>query len=145
MKALKLLLTYIFLFSGISANAQVKQPPAQVRQAFEKMFPTAVKAVWKEMSDHFTVFFSLPGKNCEAKFTSGGDLLSTQMPFPLDSLPLPVADSLKAGAYSDWAPISAYVFSFAKDPTQYHLVMTKAGQGRKILLFNSRGHLIAVR
>lgn len=146
MKTLKRLLPSIcLLFYGILANAQVKQPPAQVNQTFEKMFPKAEKTDWKDKTDHFTVYFSLAGKNCEAKFTPGGEWLSTQMPVSLDSLPLPVVDSLKAGAYSDWTPGSAYVFRFAKDPTQYHLVITKAGQGRKTLLFSPGGQLMAAR
>jgi hypothetical protein len=146
MKALnRLLPATCLLFNVALLRAQATQPPAPVSQSFEKLFPQAQNADWKDKSDHFAVFFLLAGKKCEAEFTSRGDWLNSQMPISLDSLPRPLMDSLKACKYADWTATGAYMFRFAKDPTQYHLVVTKADQGRKILCFSPEGQLMAVR
>lgn len=146
MKIPRLLLPVIcaLLFASIAA-AQTKQPPLVISNEFGKMFPAAQNADWVDKTDHFTVFFSLAGKKCEAKFSTTGDWLSTEMPVSLDSLPRPLQDSLKVCGYSNWAASSAYVFRFAKEPTQYHVVMTKPDQGRKILFFSPEGKLLAAR
>jgi hypothetical protein len=146
MKTLQRLLpAACLLFSVFLVQAQAKRPPAQVNQSFVKMFPQAQNVDWENKSDHFTVFFTVAGKKCEAKFAPGGDWLNIQMPMPLDSLPRPLLDSLKGSKYSDWTANSAYVFRFAKEPTQYHVVVTKSDQGRKILIYSPEGHLLATR
>jgi hypothetical protein len=49
----------------------------------------------------------------------------------------------KTGQYADWTKTSAYSIQSAEGATQYHLVVSRDGLGRKILFFNPDGHLLA--
>jgi len=60
-----------------------------------------------------------------------------------DSLPPLVTDSLKACKYADWKGMSAYILRQSGGITQYHVVVAKSDAGRKILVFDPNGQLLA--
>jgi hypothetical protein len=129
----------------IAAVAQSSQPPPAVAEVFTKMFPTARNVDWKEKTANFTAFFNLNDRKCEAKFAKAGNWLNTEETITWDSLPRPVQEAFKASKYAEWNPVSAYSIRSGEGTAEFHLVVSKIDQSRKILFFNPDGKLLADR
>lgn len=144
MKTLTSFLMTIALASGaVVCNAQSNLPPSAVMATFDKFFPDAGNARWNEKTNNFTVYFTIKDRKCEAKFGKDGSWMCTEESLPLDSLPRQVDDVFKQSKYGDWQLSSCYSLNLPGTVTQYHLVVTKNGMGRKILFFSNDGKLLA--
>ncbi len=137
-----LILTSLNLITKDS-EGQVRPTPAEVTNAFTKLFPDAANVMWRDKITNFCVYFNIRTVKCEAKFSPDGKWLSTEKSVQWDSLPPFVTDSLKSGKYADWKGTSAYILRSASGTTQYHVVVTNTDLGRKILFFNENGQLLS--
>ena len=103
---------------------QARPTPSEVTSNFNKMFPDALDVQWKDKINNFAAFFNIKGVRCEAKFATTGSWISTEEAI-------------------QWEGTSAYILQLSGGVTQYHIVVTKSDQGRKILFFNPNGQLLA--
>ncbi len=129
-------------YTATVSHAQAKAIPAEVTNAFNKMFPNATNVQWKEKVSYYVAFFNVKNEKYEAKFAMDAGWLSTERGIPLDSLPSLVKDSLKLSTYAGWTQSSSYKIQTPSGKEQYHVVLTKAGEGRKIVFLDQNGHIL---
>ena len=146
MPGCKLLSLYI-LINGIAVLSnpglcQSHPVPASVTSQFASMFPNARNAEWRDKQTSFAVYFTKDNAKCEAKFDLNGKWLNTERQIKKDSLPEQIQRSLRAGTYADWNIRSVYVMTFADQPMQFHIIVTKDNSPDKILFIDKTGQII---
>ncbi|MEI6124702.1 MAG: PepSY-like domain-containing protein [Bacteroidota bacterium] len=80
MKKIFLMLIAMLLISGFSYSQKVTadKVPAEVKTAFQKMFPTATKVAYEMEKADYEISFMLDGTECSANFDKTGKWLETE-------------------------------------------------------------------
>jgi hypothetical protein len=126
----------------IESMGQSQSMPAEVTEAFTKMYPDAKNVDWRDKIDKYIAFFKLNDLKCEAKFTRTGGWISTEEPIKKESLPAAIKDGLISGKYADWMETAYFILRLPGGVIQYHIVVTRSDEGRKVLSFNPNGKLL---
>ena len=142
---------FIALFTGgifltsFTANAQLGSIPSAVTDSFKARFPNAVKVVWKDKITNYMANFSLDNADQEARFNRKGEWQSTEKVMKQADLPANVKDGLDKSQYYDLQVEDVFIRYIPGNPgykTQYHIVVSGGGMGKKNLLFSDEGRLI---
>jgi hypothetical protein len=142
----KILFLFLLSVECISLNeqgfGQTNTAPLTVVNNFASMFPNAKNIEWRNKVSDYQVFFVTDNSKCEAKFSPGGQWISTEKQIKNDSIPVPIKDSIQSGKYADWNIQSIYILNFPDRPDQYHIIVTKNDMPNKILYFNKKGQML---
>ena len=113
-------------------------PPAAVKMAFKKKFPTATKVTWgKEAPKEWEAEFTFEGNKISANFGEDGTWLETEKKIKAADLPKAVAAALKM-KYPGWAIAEADKTETSKHGTIYEADL-KNGMKKKAVAFKEDG------
>ena len=112
------LLTIIFLVMGCEVG--IKQPPKEVRQTFENMFPGATHVKWEKVLSSYKADFHHEGREKEAKFDGTGTWERTKTELTIFDVPAPVLKT--AQEYCDCEIDNITLHEQAKGVTAFYLV-----------------------
>ena len=116
-------------------------PPAQVKTAFDKKFPTATKITWgKESAKEWEADFLLDGIKISAVFFEDGKWLETEQMIKATELPKAVADAIKA-KYPGWIIAEADKTESAKLGAIYEADLKK-GKLKKAVAYKADGSAV---
>jgi hypothetical protein len=129
-------------FISVAANAQFGGIPAAVTDTFKARYPNATKVTWKNNLSACVANFYMDNADQEARFSHKAEWESTEKVMKQADLPASVKDGLDKSKYYDWRVDDVYVRYIPSGLTQYHIVVSGSGLGKKNLLFSSEGRLI---
>ena len=113
-------------------------PPAAVKAAFEKKFPTATKVSWdKEAATEWEAEFTFEGSSISANFAEDGTWLETEKKINATNLPKAVADAIKS-KYPGWTISEADKTETSKHGTIYEADLKK-GMDKKSVAYKEDG------
>ncbi len=137
MKKIFLMIVSVALICSCSCAGT---PPAAVKAAFEKKFPTATKVSWgKEGAKEWEAEFTFEGSSISANFAEDGTWLETEKEITAANLPKTVADAVKT-QYPGWTIVEADKTETSKHGTIYEADL-KMGTGKKSVAFKEDGTL----
>ena len=129
-----MIVSTVFIFSCSYAIT----PPAAVKMAFEKKFPTATKVTWgKEAAKEWEAEFTFEGSKISANFGEDGTWLETEKEIKAADLPVAVAASIKS-KYPGWTIAEADKTETSKHGTIYEADL-KNGMKKKAVAFKEDG------
>ncbi|HNW74407.1 MAG: PepSY-like domain-containing protein [Bacteroidales bacterium] len=125
----------ILLIAGCSFAGN---PPAAVKNAFEKKFPGATSVSWgKENAQEWEAEFTLNGKKISANFQVDGTWVETEEPINKEELPKAVLSVIEK-QYPGWAIMETDKTETAKNGTIYEADL-KNGAKKLSLAFKEDG------
>lgn len=128
------LLTIIFLLIGCEVG--IKQPPKEVRQTFENMFPGATHMKWEKVLSSYKADFQHEGRKKEAQFNGTGTWERTKTELTIFDLPAPVLNT--AQEYCDCEIDDITLHEQANGVAAFYLVeydMEETSRERKLRIF----------
>ena len=128
------LLTIIFLLIGCEVG--IKQPPKEVRQTFETMFPSATHVEWEKILSSYKADFQHEGRKKEAQFNGTGTWERTKTELTIFDLPAPVLNT--AQEYCDCEIDDITLHEQANGVAAFYLVeydMEETSCERKLRIF----------
>lgn len=128
------LLTIIFLLIGCEVG--IKQPPKEVRQTFENMFPGATHMKWEKVLSSYKADFQHEGRKKEAQFNDTGTWERTKTELTIFDLPTPVLNT--AQEYCDCEIDDITLHEQANGVAAFYLVeydMEETSRERKLRIF----------
>jgi hypothetical protein len=132
----------VTFFISFAASAQFGGIPAAVTDTFKARYPKAEKVTWKDKITVYVASFYMDNADQEARFSHKGEWQSTEKVMKQPDLPASVKDGLDKSKYYDWKVEDVFVRYIPSGLTQYHIVVSGSGLGKKNLLFSSEGRLI---
>jgi hypothetical protein len=129
-------------FISFAANAQLGGIPAVVTDTFKARYPNATKVNWSNKLSACVANFYMDNADQEARFSHKGEWESTEKVMKQADLPSSVKDGLDKSKYYDWKVEDVFIRYIPSGLTQYHIVVSGSGFGKKNLLFSSEGRLI---
>ena len=122
-------------------NAQKKNIPPSVTDAFSERYPHATHVEWTDKVPYYQASFVLNGASISANFSSEGEWEYSERSVNYEALPQEVKDALKKCKYSDWQKGSISEVQELGKPLQYRINVQKPGQ-RKNVYFDANGKIL---
>ena len=142
MKKRIVFLLLMAVFIGGVLNAQIREIPAGVTDAFKSRYPHAENVAWKDKITSFEATFNLSGMDVTADFSSKGEWKSSEAKSNYDNLPAPVKDGFNKSKYSDWAKGPITEVQRMGKAVHYKIYVEKSQPfQKKFLYFNADGKL----
>jgi hypothetical protein len=144
MKKLFIVLLIFPLLALQAADAQVRKVPAQVTNAFQKQYPTATDASWRDKITNFQVNFKMNNAGYLAKYGNKGEWKETEQPLDATELPAPVKDGFDKSEYAnkDWMAKEYTRIYQPGNVTKYRILVRKNALEKKYLYFDVNGKMI---
>lgn len=130
------------LLFTLGVQAQVREVPKAVDEAFYKKYPTAEKVEFVDNLLQVRVRFEQDGEKYLATFTNKGFWRETEQQWAFDKLPEDVQDGFKKSKYADWEVAETAIVYRAGGTQRYRLRAEKSGLQKKHLFFNEKGRLM---
>ncbi|MGH2645395.1 MAG: PepSY-like domain-containing protein [Chitinophagaceae bacterium] len=143
----KTALFFLFVLGGFlifqSAEAQMKDVPAPVKDAFTQQYPHADSANYENRLVFVLVHFYQKDSASTAKYTSKGIWQWTETAMPFSSLPETIQDGFNKSKYLGWQVDHTYLVNLPGNLTRYKLQIEKSAIQKRNLFFNTRGRMIS--
>lgn len=126
----------------ICSYSNAGTPPAAVKKAFDKKFPTATKvSCGKEAAKEWEAEFTFEGNKISANFFEDGTWLETERQIKIANLPIAVGAAIKS-KYPGWTIAEADKTESLKHGTIYEADLKK-GKIKKGVAFKEDGTSVA--
>ena len=126
----------------VIAQAQIREIPTVVKDAFTAQYPDADSIVYKDYLTTVSVYFREDGQKLMASYDSKGAWRQTEKEWNFDQLPQEVKDGFQKSKYADWKGEEAYILSLPAKVEQYRIKAAKNDIQKKYLYFNKSGRLV---
>ncbi len=137
-----MLCSIVLSFMLVSANAQFRNIPAEVTDAFSEKYPTASHVKWRDKILTFQAEFEEEKQKMKASFSSDGDWIKTEKQLKFASLPAAVIDGFKKSKYADEIVKDITELDDSEKGLQYIIVVKKGDITKRGLYFTSSGQLV---
>lgn len=131
-----------FLMFSINVITFAGNPPAAVAQAFQRMFPNALKVKWgKESKMEWEAEFTVSGIEMSANFSEDGTWLETESELSASQLPENVSNAIKK-QFVGWVILDAEKVETAQKGILYEVEVKKTGMKKKEILLKEDGTIL---
>lgn len=127
---------------GISANAQIREVPPIVKDAFYNQYPKAEEVAFKDLLASVQVYFTVDGEKMLAKYSNKGIWKETEKDWSYDQLSETVKDGFTKSKYADWEVKETKVVYRGSNTELYRIKVEKNEVQKKYLYFNKQGRLL---
>lgn len=135
-----LLVTMLF---ATALQAQLRDIPASVTDAFKSRYPHAGNVTWKDKITYFEATFQLDGTDVSADFSNKGEWKSSEAKTTYEALPATVKDGFSKCKFSDWTKGSVAELQHMGKGVEYRIYVEKSSPfQKKFLFFNANGKLV---
>ncbi|HEX6335088.1 MAG TPA: PepSY-like domain-containing protein [Flavisolibacter sp.] len=131
-----------FTFFAATVSAQLREIPKPVRDQFQKQYPMAHDAEFRDNIVDVHVVFRHDSARMVAKYTNKGDWKETEKPLSFDLLPAAVKDGFDKSRYLEWKMTEAAIIYLPAGKEQYRIRVEKNELHKKYLFFNVNGRLL---
>lgn len=128
---------------GFRSQAQIRQLPQAVKDAFEQKYPDAKQVDYDDKIIYVLAQFKNHDSTATARFSSKGAWQWTETQMPFTGLPEAVQDGFNKSKYVDWQVDHVYLVELPGDLVQYKLQVEKSAVQKKNLYFSTRGRLLS--
>lgn len=140
MKKIAILSTTLLMFFFI--NAQVREIPQAVKDAFTHKYPDATDVDYKDQLVKVNVHFKLNGENYIATYSNKGAWKGSEKEWMFDKLSDAVKDGFSKSKYADWETKEVAILYLPGGTEQYRILVKKSDLQKKYLFFNAKGRLL---
>ena len=131
----------LFLFTAVTASAQIRKIPAEVTGAFSARYPHAEKVAWKDNLTAFEARFTLNNYLMSAAFNGKGEWQYSEKKMQFDELPQSVKDGFNKSKYAEREKGSVMEIDKNGEAIEYRILVKKSGLEKKYLFFDINGRL----
>ena len=132
----------VALMIGLFVNAQVREIPQAVQDAFEHQYPKAEDVEYKDQLIKVNVHFTLDAENYIATYNNKGAWKGSEKEWTFEKLSVAVKDGLSKSKYADWDTKETAVVYLPGGTEQYRILVKKNDLQKKYLYFNTKGRLL---
>ncbi|MEO6071455.1 MAG: PepSY-like domain-containing protein [Chitinophagaceae bacterium] len=132
----------ILFFVGGLAQAQIREIPPAVKEAFENQYAKAEQVSYNDIFTSVQVRFEMNGEKYIAKYTNKGAWKETEKEWNLDKLEQEVKDGFQKSKYAEWKQTEVAVVYLPGGSEQYRIKVEKNDVVKRYLFFNKSGRLI---
>jgi len=131
-------------FISLTATAQIRDIPKEVRQTFERQYPMATQVEFKDQLIRIDVQFILDSNRYVAMYSNKGVWKETDKEWSFEQLPEDVQSGFEKSKYADdeWDVKETVVVYLPGGGEQYRIKVEKNELQKKYLFFNKKGRLI---
>lgn len=137
-----IILVLSFLFLKTSVSAQLREMPAEVKEAFGKQYPDAESPEFKDNIVLVKVHFSKNGEKMIATYNNKGMWRDTEKDWNFDHLPEDVKDGFQKSKYAEWNITETKIIYLPGGNERYRVKVGKNDIQKKYLFFNKKGRLV---
>lgn len=133
----------VILFSALkfTVNAQIRQIPSEVTEAFSSKYPTAKKVSWKDNLTNFEASYTLDNYAYTSKFNNKGEWMETDKKMTFEQLNSAIKDGFRKSKYTGWEVRGATEIQQSDKGTLYRILIRKSALQKSYLFFNVQGQL----
>ena len=142
MKRKFLVIAMIFGLAMGSAQAQIREVPAAVKEVFDKQYPDAQNVVYKDLLASVQVHFTEGDEKFIAKYNNKGMWRETEKEWNFGHLSQEVKDGFSKSKYADWEVEETKIMYRPTNKEFYRVKVKKSDLQKKYLLFNGEGRLV---
>lgn len=136
----------IFVFAALflltTVQAQVREIPQEVRDAFTHQYPDATDIDYKDQLVKVNVHFKLNGEDMTATYTNKGAWKGSEKEWEFNKLSDAVKDGFSKSKYADWDTQETTLLYIPGGTEQYRILVKKSDLQKKYLFFNTKGRLL---
>lgn len=140
MKKSIFLLTTVMI--GLLLQAQIREIPQEVKDAFEHQYPKATDVDYKDQLVKVNVYFALDDENYIATYSNKGSWKGSEKEWSFEKLPEAVQDGFSKSKYADWETKEVSFLYIPGGTEQYRILVKKNDLQKKYLFFNTKGRLL---
>ena len=129
-------------FTGIAVQAQIREIPAAVKEAFESQYSTAEEVEYDDILAGVYVKFVKDGEKYKAKYTNKGAWKETEKELSFDKLEQGIKDGFQKSKYAEWKPAQTAIIYLPGGSEQYRIRVEKNDKLKRYLFFNKTGRLL---
>lgn len=127
----------------VSAQAQIREIPAPVKEAFQSTYPKASKVEYKDNITSVHVYFVQDSASMIAKYNNKGMWRETEKAWDYEKLGKDVQDGFDKSKYAtDWKVVETKIVYRPTNKELYRLKIEKNDIQKKYLYFNKAGRLV---
>lgn len=138
-----MLFTLSGIFSYQQSNAQIREIPSAVQDAFHTQYADADSVKYDDKLVYVLVRFHQKDSASTARYTSKGIWQWTETAMAFTSLPEQIQDGFNKSKYAGWQVDHIFLVDLPGKVIQYKLQVQKSAVQKRNLLFNKRGRLIS--
>lgn len=143
----KSIICMLFALGAVTAftqsNAQIRELPAAVEDAFTQQYPDADSAKYDDKLVYVLVHFNQRDSLSTARYTSKGIWQWTETAVAFSSLPEEVQLGFNKSKYVGWQLDHVFLVDLPGNVSQYKLQVEKSAVQKRNLIFNTRGRLVS--
>lgn len=145
MRKLKLYLSTLLLM--VSVWAWADYAPANVQNAFKKMYPQVAHPDWSKEGNYYVAGFMKDGYETDVWFDGSARWVMTQTDWEtLDNVPSPIYDAFSQGQYSNGQIEDVTLVQFSNAPCVVVIEVQQYNEDIKVQLFYAgNGQLLKTR
>lgn len=140
---IKFLFTLSFILLLSAAQAQFRNIPAVVTDAFKSKFPSANGVTWKDKISSFQADFFSGADTMKVNFSSKGVWLKTEKRYKYSNLPAEVKVGFDKSKYAAYGIKEAMEINDKDKGIQYRITVRKGELSKRYLYFNKAGQLLS--
>jgi len=131
----------LFLFGNL-VQAQLRDIPAAVKEAFESQYSTAEQVEYNDILTGVQVHFVKDGEKYTAKYTNKGAWKETEKEWSFDKLEQDVKDGFQKSKYAEWKQTETAIVYLPGGAEQYRIKVEKNDVVKRYLFYNKNGRLL---
>ena len=129
-------------FIGTFAEAQIREIPPAVKEAFESQYTTAEQVEYNDILTSVQVHFVKDGEKYIAKYTNKGAWKETEKEWSFDKLEQDIKDGFQKSKYAEWKQTETAIVYLPGGSEQYRIKVEKNDVVKRYLFFNKTGRLL---
>lgn len=137
-----LLIASSFLFLSTTTNAQLREIPKEVEQAFTIQYKDVDSVEYKDHLVNVRVHFRQNGEKMMATYSNKGLWKETEKEYTYEQLNEAIKDGFQKSKYADWKVMETKVIYRPNNVELYRIRLEKNELQKKNLYFNEKGRLI---
>lgn len=142
-RILLFLLPLAAVLASVTANAQIREIPAQVKDAFTQQYSSADSVHYEDKLVYVLVHFQRQDSVSTARYTSKGIWQWTETEIPFTSLPENIQDGFNKSKYLGWQVDHSFLVNMPGNLIRYKLQVEKNTVQKRNLFFNNRGRMLS--
>jgi len=135
-------LVVVSLLVVVTTQAQIRDIPSQVKDAFAIQYPQADNVSYKDYLTSVAVKFTQNGNNMIARYDNQGIWKETEKTASFEEMPQDVRDGLQKSKYADWKVEETAIINYPANEIRYRIKVSKNDIQKKYLYFNKNGRLV---
>jgi hypothetical protein len=132
----------VLFFIGVSAQAQIREIPPAVKEAFESQYANAEQVEYNDILASVQVRFVKDGEKYIAKYTNKGAWKETEKAWSFDKLEQEVKDGFEKSKYAEWKLAETAIVYLPGGSEQYRIKVERNDVVKRYLFFNKSGRLL---